>query len=797
MEVQKGEIPAPIVKTDVPVLRDPDPKPVLPPKCDIERTRAFRSALRDHMYFDTSADGTVWVRGRTYKASFGNDGATYIPFLGPCAPQNYPVHTTIDSITSGAQPVEFDGLAPAIRDGTRVSFDRGGVVEIYDVSLDSVEQSFVFTSVPSSDELVVRLGVESELERSESDEGFEFWNERGAVRYARAQVRDATGSALSSTTALTAVGIEIRVAAAEIARARFPLTVDPVISTFTIDTTTQDDYIPDVAYDPNTGRYCVCEEETVSASDHDVIAFEIDSTGAVIGVGVCVDCTSAYWQTPKIANDVFPSPGQFLVVAAVGQPASGTRTIWGRRIAAPSFSMGPEFQVSPTDQGGDKLNPDVGGGPWGGAITLGYLVVWTRIYTSSDFDVHGVVLGPAGPPSPNTILIDNSAFTADTVPHISKSSGPSGLFLVVWNRDFTPADRDVRGALINYLGQIVVPSTPIDSSAFDDTYPRVSSPLEFFLLPNELHYLIVYQRFSSPFNHDIVGTLVSTDLNNFSLSVLDSQNLSVTFENAFNAEDQIHPSVDTDGAHFQVAYSEQYGTSATDYDIYVSDYAESESSIVATEVHQNLAFTSNAELNPLIASSGSDSGFSPRCMIVWDRQVSSVQRDTEGGLYDSVPGGPITSFCPGDGSGTACPCGNSGAPGHGCANSVVPAGALLSTTGHASTAPDNLVLIGSGQPASAPGVFFQGTVSLGTGTPLFDGLHCVGGTVIRLGTKTASGGVSQYPSVPTDPSVSVRGMVPLTGGTRYYQLWYRDPNTTFCTSATSNFTNGVKVVWTP
>ena len=55
----------------------------------------------------------------------------------------------------------------------------------------------------------------------------------------------------------------------------------------------------------------------------------------------------------------------------------------------------------------------------------------------------------------------------------------------------------------------------------------------------------------------------------------------------------------------------------------------------------------------------------------------------------------------------------------------------------------------------------------------------------------------RYPSVSTDPSVSVRGMVPLVGGTRYYQLWYRDPNPTFCTSATSNLTNGVQVVFTP
>ncbi|MBI5362861.1 MAG: hypothetical protein HZA53_06755 [Planctomycetes bacterium] len=63
---------------------------------------------------------------------------------------------------------------------------------------------------------------------------------------------------------------------------------------------------------------------------------------------------------------------------------------------------------------------------------------------------------------------------------------------------------------------------------------------------------------------------------------------------------------------------------------------------------------------------------------------------------------PGVPFCFGDGSGSACPCGNTGAIGHGCANSANANDALLTATGAASLANDTLVLDGTGMPAAAP-----------------------------------------------------------------------------------------------
>ncbi len=154
-----------------------------------------------------------------------------------------------------------------------------------------------------------------------------------------------------------------------------------------------------------------------------------------------------------------------------------------------------------------------------------------------------------------------------------------------------------------------------------------------------------------------------------------------------------------------------------------------------------------------------------------------------------------TPFCFGDGSGTACPCGNAGSPGNGCANSIVAAGGHLGASGTSSLSADTLTLLGSNMPNSSA-LYFQGTMqqSGGLGSVFGDGLRCAGGSVVRLGTKSNMTGASQYPAG-GDPTVSVRGLV-MAPGSRTYQCWYRNA-AAFCTASTFNLTNGLDVTWVP
>lgn len=141
-------------------------------------------------------------------------------------------------------------------------------------------------------------------------------------------------------------------------------------------------------------------------------------------------------------------------------------------------------------------------------------------------------------------------------------------------------------------------------------------------------------------------------------------------------------------------------------------------------------------------------------------------------LYQEFsPGcGADTAFCAGDGSGSPCPCGNLGAPGEGCANSTG-SGALLSTHGSSSVSSDDLTITLTQGPAGVPAIVFAGpgVANGGLGSPLGDGLLCVGGPIQRLGVVFLDGaGAGTWGP----------GLAPLggwtAGETRHLQGWYRD-----------------------
>jgi Tol biopolymer transport system component len=156
-----------------------------------------------------------------------------------------------------------------------------------------------------------------------------------------------------------------------------------------------------------------------------------------------------------------------------------------------------------------------------------------------------------------------------------------------------------------------------------------------------------------------------------------------------------------------------------------------------------------------------------------------------------------TAFCFGDGTGGACPCNNYGFFGRGCGHSNDPEGAEIFAMGRASVSADMLRLGGRELPSGTTCLFFQGTAQAAglLGAPFGDGLRCVGGTVHRLATKSVSSlQETHFPGVGDAPISSV-GAVPAIGGTRFYQIWYRNA-ATYCTPDTFNLTNAIQIDWT-
>ena len=181
--------------------------------------------------------------------------------------------------------------------------------------------------------------------------------------------------------------------------------------------------------------------------------------------------------------------------------------------------------------------------------------------------------------------------------------------------------------------------------------------------------------------------------------------------------------------------------------------------------------------------------------------ASGTSLDTNSnGIPDECESGVGFPFCFGNGSGpVACPCGNFGTTGRGCANSQNAAGAELTAAG--TITPDTLVLTSSGELPSANSILLQGNTDLLAPVLFGDGLRCVGGNLKRLYVRNASSGVVVFPpsgGLSISAQSAALGDPITTGSTRSYQVYYRDPSATFCPSPsgnTWNVSNAVRVLW--
>ena len=102
------------------------------------------------------------------------------------------------------------------------------------LDLEGVEQTFVFDELPHTGGLVLTVDVETELEARTDGSALEFVHPQfGGVRYGEAFAVDALGVRTAVERRFVDGAIQIVVPEEVVAAATLPLTVDPVVSTFT------------------------------------------------------------------------------------------------------------------------------------------------------------------------------------------------------------------------------------------------------------------------------------------------------------------------------------------------------------------------------------------------------------------------------------------------------------------------------------------------------------------------------------------------------------------------------------
>jgi hypothetical protein len=775
------------VQTPVPAVQPADGPPgthaMPPPDAPRGREALVVDDRRDSVFFDTTPEGDVWIRGRTYKAHFGRETAQYVPFLGSRAPRNYPIDLRVECVTIGGDPVAFDASAPAVRDGDSIVFERGAFRERFLISAETVEQTFEFDELARRGEIVIRLAYDTELSPASDAEGFTFSNELGHVRYGRASVYHDALDRTAVASRLDGGRIEITAPASLVQGAVGRFVVDPVLETYAVADDAPDQLAADTAYDDTHSYFFTVLEEVFSGTDHDVRITMHYGIGGFFQ-WTYVDSSSEDWRAPAIANN--NRDDQFLVVAARG--SAPDRDIWARTVGATQgMLMSSKFLVSDGGYSGDQHSPDVGG-DLSQAGDGYYCVVWQRDVDATNSDVHARIIETDGTGlGANTLFVDVAAGLQRN-PSISNSSGAiyvERTWNIVWEHEVAPTNRDVRGRQIDFDGLFVGPSFTVASSVLDERNPSATSRNS--ASSGVQPWMAAYQVQSGANGWDVrCRTFDGTS----AISTLDLSELFPTV-----ALDQITPSCDTANSQFVVVWEERPPGVATSTDIRIATLFSLDGALGLNEA-ESASPGLNVDSRPRVFTQQSANDTYPYALVVFDRDAGGPN-DVMATRYEVPVGGPVTVFCAGDGTGTQCPCGNNGNPGLGCASSTNPNGAQLYPWGDARISDDTLLLAAYGMPTTTTVLMFQGTSpsGAGAGTVFGDGLRCAGGSVIRLGTSTAWFGGAQYPD-DNDPPVSVKGAIPAAGAVRYYQAWYRNA-ASFCTASTFNLTNGLRVQWIP
>ncbi len=753
-----------------------------PPRGGAPRIDLEQLARRERVDFDEH-EGALWARGANYKARF-DERVQFTPFLSSKAPRNYPLALQLAALECGGESVGFDTTARPQRDGLLVRYERGSLVERYELAPRGIEQSFVLPRPLGAGALRLTLDVETELTATRDGAGWKFSNEFGAARYGEAKAIDASGRELALASEYVDGRLALVVPAEFANRASYPLVIDPLIAAFGIEATPAESFSPDLCFDASGQAVLHVWQSEFSANDHDVWADMYSPSGAPLYRGGWIDMTANFWARPRCANN--GATNRFLVVAHVLNASTGRIEVWGRTRDTNTALLSPQFKIA----GGasfDLLNPDVGGDPYPSGPSY-FLVAYERIYAfGADHDLHARLVTDAGGVIAGTVNLDVSIGTFDSLLSVARSNGGSRWNLA-WQRASPAGGNDIFGARVEWNGVVSAPSFPIAVSGVDHTSPAVSPSSG-----ASERWIVAYEEdFGS--DHDIIVSGLD------GASVVGSVNLS-SYDGPYWYQDQRWPCVDTDGSRFVCVYSELYGSSAVDYDVYASELLFNGSSLAALVAHQPIAADYGIERDARIAAQESsqptaDSRVFAISLAREPDGAAYVSFDILGARYDAGVGGAVASFC--DGASVVCPCGNGASSVGGCPNSVSPAGAHLSFGGVASTGADTLQLFCSGMPAGVSCLFFQGSGSINgaAGAPFGDGVRCAASPVRRLGTKsTSSAGGALFPGV-GDAPLSVAGSIPLAGATVVYQVWYRNPSS-FCTSETTNYSNALVAAWAP
>ena len=532
-------------------------------------------------------------------------------------------------------------------------------------------------------------------------------------------------------------------------------------------------------------------------------------------------------QSPCSAGLIHDAPGE--VDMALSAAFDGTNFLVGYAEDTPDTAVGCRL-VSPSGSIGPAIATGLNGSIPVVAYGAGRFLLVGGDPTGDD--VWAQFVSPSGVPG---MVVPITAGAAEAGPVAAVSDGTN--FLVVYFRNDLTGSGQLYARRLASDGTLLGSELAISSGPIED---RVANGAAF----DGVNYFITWME---PLAGELRGRFVSTG------GALGS---AFTLRSMPPSSEAAFPAVAFDGASYLVAWAERTGPAANDIDVLAQrrgptgtalgpvfaitaaprtqaypfvawDAASARYCVTWTDLGQDVD-------GDLVCDGGEGTCADVRGRFLGangvplgaefviqggagDQESSNVVSGagtwlvtwSEGNLLLPQPGGTngvwaatlpsggcpaMVPFCFGTGLGFLCPCGNGGAAGRGCANSTNVAGALLAATGTPSA--DDVVLQGSGMPATSACIYLHGDMTLLPPVSFGDGLRCTGGTLLRLRVRTNAGGASAFPNSTDTVTLAQRGgVVPGSGALRAYQTYYRNAAAAFCPPETFNVTNGVTITW--
>ncbi|MFO1050579.1 MAG: hypothetical protein U1F36_00025 [Planctomycetota bacterium] len=434
-----------------------------------------------------------WIGvGDGYKVALRTDGFEFVPALGDSAPHDFPIAYQLVAIERDGAAMPPTGAEPR-RAGLRLEYDRGRVIQRYDVGADGVEQSFVFTERPAGrGDLVVRGRLRTELEIREDGDGLRFTlPDVGHCTMSGVIGVDAEGRQVKGRLHYADGVLELSLPASFVDSAALPFVLDPLLSGASAVSGTGggDDRNPNVAYNPVLDRFLVVWERALSATNHDVYGQALTRNGVPTGPALLIETGTANATSPQIAN--CGATGAYVVVFVrgadiVGRAINAVLTMGTAALIGDSGGVRTESHSSPC------LATDLAHGS--------ALCVWQRntATPSTDHIIRAANIG-VGPSLSLTVGPIRDVVRGTTVsrPRLCKSDRGRDRFAIAYQRTNPTNLVDSFLLLIDGSGAALTPPQLVPNATSASPEPEVDG--------DGSNWLISYRAIPFPFQIEYIA----------------------------------------------------------------------------------------------------------------------------------------------------------------------------------------------------------------------------------------------------------------------------------------------------